>query len=196
MAAQEAADQLEAERATAEEAERLENDRLAAEAREHQTRMEAERIAAEEFARLQAERIEAEQGEFARQEAEQLAADEEAARLHAERIAAAMAQPVPSIAPLDRPTVSAMLTEFASDISDDPEPIADEVAVERLPEPAYAGLAPSEQADTAALMRELSSLGTFGMDGPTSPTPGITRPVQTTANGNDGKKKRKGIFGR
>ena len=81
LAAEEAA-RLEAERLAAEEAARLEAERLAA---EEAARLEAERQAAEEAARLEAERLAAE--EAARLEAERLAA-EEAARLEAERLAA------------------------------------------------------------------------------------------------------------
>ena len=81
LAAEEAA-RLEAERLAAEEEARLEAERLAA---EEAARLEAERLAAEEAARLETERLAAE--EAARLEAERLAA-EEAARLEAERLAA------------------------------------------------------------------------------------------------------------
>ncbi|MBN8294298.1 hypothetical protein JI664_20160 [Rhodobacter sp. NTK016B] len=81
LAAEEAA-RLEDERQAAEEAARLEAERLAA---DEEARLEAERLAAEEAARLEAERQAAE--EAARLEAERQAA-EEAARLEAERLAA------------------------------------------------------------------------------------------------------------
>ncbi|MBQ7825061.1 MAG: hypothetical protein IJ337_01755, partial [Clostridia bacterium] len=81
-AAAEEAARIEAERIAAEEAARIEAERLAA---EEAARIEAERIAAEEAARIEAERLAAE--EAARIEAERLAA-EEAARIEVERIAA------------------------------------------------------------------------------------------------------------
>jgi hypothetical protein len=78
----------------------------------------------------------------------------------------------------------------------EPEPVAAAVA-EPEPEARDDGPAPMvarDHADTAMLLRELSSLG-FGADDdsaprpPTAPAPRPTQPV-------DPKKKRKGLFGR
>ena len=108
-----AAEQAEAARRAAEDAARLEAERIAAEeaeaarlaaeqaeaerrVAEEAARVEAERRAAEDAARLEAERIAAEEAEAARLVAEQAEAErlaaEEAARMEAERIAAEEAE--------------------------------------------------------------------------------------------------------
>jgi hypothetical protein len=106
-----------------------------------------------------------------------------------------------------------MLTELNRDIAPapaqetrpQPEPVmaesqpaaaADDVREET---PSPAPMVARDQADTAMLLRELSSLG-FGLDddrpsapAPSSPPP---RPVPAQPSRDEAKRKRKGLFGR
>ena len=209
IAAEEAA-RLEAERIAAEEAARLEAERLAAEeaARLEAERLEAERWAAEEAARVEAERIAAE--EAARLEAERWAA-EEAARGDAERAEAeteawaeywAREARATEMASTHGAAASALLSELSADpVEAEPveEVVEDEAPAEEPPpvrEPAAVGARATsmhEMADTAALLRELSSLGLDDEPAP-PPThrPASRTPARTpTAD----KKKKRGLFG-
>jgi hypothetical protein len=222
LAAEEAARleaaRLEAERLAAEE----EAARLAAEeaARLEAERLEAERLAAEEAARLEAERVEAERlaaEEAARiaseQEAARVAAEQEAARLDAERAEAeaeawaeywareAQAHEAKSE---HGAAASALLAELHADPVEAEAPAEDvvEEAPEEEPspvrEPATVGARASsmnEMADTAALLRELSSLGVD--DEPTPPpAPRHPGPARTPARAPAAeKKKKRGLFG-
>ena len=210
------AERLEAERLAAEEAARIaaeeEAARLAAE--------EAARLAAEEAARLEAERVEAERlaaEEAARlaweQEAARVAAEQEAARLDAERAEAeaeawaeywareAQAHEAKSE---HGAAASALLAELHADPVEAEAPVEDvveEVPDEEPPpvrEPATVGARASsmnEMADTAALLRELSSLGVD--DEPTPPpAPRHPAPARTPARTPAAeKKKKRGLFG-
>ena len=202
LAAEEAArleaERQEAERLAAEEAARLEAERQEAErlAAEEAARLEAERLAAEEAARLEAERLEAQRSAAADEAwAEYWAREAQAAEEASRRGAAA----------------AAALGELASSADLTPAP-APEPQPEPEPDPAYfieqpqpaevlepaavgaAGFGGSEMADTAALLRELSSLG---VDDDTPPPPRTPSPPRQprSAPAAD-KKKKRGIFGR
>jgi len=225
LAAEEAArleaERVEAERLAAEEAARLEAERLAAEeAARIAAEEEAVRLAAEEAARLEAERVEAERlaaEEAARlaweQEAARVAAEQEAARLDAERAEAeaeawaeywareAQAHEAKSE---HGAAASALLAELHADPVEAEAPVEDvveEVPDEEPPpvrEPATVGARASsmnEMADTAALLRELSSLGVD--DEPTPPpAPRHPAPARTPARTPAAeKKKKRGLFG-
>jgi hypothetical protein len=190
-----------AERIAREEAERQEHaeaDRLAAEA--------AEQIAAAEAARIAAEQAAAEQAAAEQQAAARAAAEQQAAaRAAAEQQAAARAAvPQPSPPRDDNAGASAshassLLTQLNREAparppqpAPAPEPVA--AAAEPEPEPEDAGPEPMvarDHADTAMLLRELSSLG-FGADDESAPHLTAARPAQPV----DPKKKRKGLFGR
>ncbi len=214
LAAEEAArleaERLEAERLAAEEAARLEAERQAAEqaARLEAARLEAEHLAAEQAARLEAERLAAE--EAARLEAERFAADEavrrdtERAEAEAEAWAEYWAREARAaeMATTHGAAASALLSQLSADPVETPAPaeevVEEEVRVEEPPpvrEPATVG-APAmyEMADTAALLRELSSLGVE--DEPSAPPthrPGPPRgPARAPAAD---KKKKRGLFG-
>jgi hypothetical protein len=104
-------------------------------------------------------------------------------------------QPEPERAPEPTPAFAELATE--PDLEPEPE-------LEQLPEPAEllepaavaVGTASSEITDTAALLRELSSLGVED-DGPGSAAPpsAPTRPARPVPAQQDRKKKR-GLFGR
>jgi hypothetical protein len=200
IAAEEEAARLEAERLAAEEAARLEAERLAAE--------EAARLAAEEeAARLEAERLAAEA------EAARLAAEQEAARLEAERTEAeaeawaeywareARAHETKSE---HEAAATALLAELHADPVETEQPAED--VVEEAPdeepppvrEPAAVGAratSMNEMADTAALLRELSSLG---VDDEPTPPPAPRHPTPTRAPARSPaaeKKKKRGLFG-
>jgi hypothetical protein len=221
--ARQEAERLEAERVEAErvEAERVEAERVAAEQAAADLAAEAERVEAErvEAERLDAERAEAERAEFERLAAEQAAADlaaeaerveaerVEAERVEAERVAAELAAAEEVPYPVDTFGVASMLRDL-NDTTDTPDADTVEVVEEldeppappeqRSPEP---DLAPSNGSraglsDTAALLRELTSLG-LDDDAPQPPaarTPGPSRPAVPAASKD--AKKRKGLFGR
>jgi hypothetical protein len=210
----------EAQRLAAEEAQRLaaeeEAQRLAAEeAARVAAEEEAARIAAEEAAQIAAEL------EAARLAAEQAAAEEaarkaeeEAARVAAEQAAAAKAEKAArrkaekeaaeaaARQADEAAAATAMLIELNA-TSPAPAPGAEEsVATEPEPEPEPEPLAPvaadpPDFTDTAALLRELSSLGTEEEERPLA-APVAPRAVNrpTNGNGNDKKAKKKiGLFG-
>jgi hypothetical protein len=209
-AAVEAVERAEAERIAAEEAaraeaERIEAERIAAEQAEVE-RIEAERIAAEEAAaeaaRLEAERIAAEHAEAQRLAAEQAESD----RLAAEAVAAAEAAADAAIehdrqriademAAAEAPTTAASFADLGSNPIEEPaEPDAVEVEVveDYGPEPSPA---PEPSVDTAALLRELASLGGFGDQAADTTT--VSAPVKSGPVTKDSdKKKKKGLFGR
>ena len=224
VAAEEAA-RLEAERVAAEEAARLEAEeaeRIAAEeeaarvAAEEAARLEAERVAAEAAEQLAAEAAaaalvaevaEAESdawSEYWQREADavqaQSARGSEAsallAELAADNLGSAVIQPDPvhQPEPVRQPEpepehVPAYVAEFV-------EPEVEEPA-EEVREPAAVGaMAMSEYTDTAALLRELSSLGVED-DGPApnAPPSAPPRPRPAAAASAD-KKKKRGLFGR
>ena len=215
LAAEEArqeAERAEAERLAAEEAERAaaeeraEAERVAAE----EARLEIERLAAEEAARQEAERLAAE--EAARQEAERLAAEEAAAHAAAEEAARAAAEPDPDPDPDPEPEpVSAFeVTALLRDLNDTPAPdtvetveeyVSDEYVPEGRPmtpadpEPAYANGSRAGLSETAALLRELTSLGLD--DEPSPPAPAnAPAPTRSVPPAKEQPKKRKGLFGR
>ncbi len=192
-------ERLEAERL---EAERMEAERIAA------GRAEAQRAAAEQAA-VQAEekRVKKERREAERLAAEQAAAEAEAARLEAEQRAAerlaseqaaaaerAEAQtvieeswdgPEPSVA-----ASFADIAEFAATsapVETDTVEVVEELLPELPPEPEL-----DSGVDTAALLRELASLGGFGDDedsnNPPAPTPTM-RPIKGSTANESSKKK-------
>jgi hypothetical protein len=204
--AREEAARVEAERQAAEEeAARLaaaEADRLAAElaAEEERQRIEAERLAAELAAEEERQRIEAERL-AAEAEAERLAAEEAA---EAERLAALAEAEEAARREDEAAAAAALLAEFAASeaaaLADDdvvtPMPEDDVVEAEVL-EPVAAGTHWAEPdhdgADTAALLRELSSLGGEEPREATPPAP-PARPRPTAAPEKKQKKKI-GLFG-
>jgi hypothetical protein len=216
LAAEETA-RLEAERLAAEEAARVA-------AEEEAARLEAERLAAEEAARLEAERVEAERlaaEEAARLEAERLAF-EEGARLEAERLAAERAEAeseawaeywarearVVEARSEHGQAAAAMLSDLhavpiaevpvQAEPEPEPEPVYESPEPAEMLEPAGVGARASggmnEMADTAALLRELSSLGLEDDPAPAPsarpPAPRAPRPAAAD------KKKKRGLFGR
>jgi Domain of unknown function (DUF4388) len=224
QAEQLAAEQAEAERVAAEEAEQqaaayAEIERVAAE------QAEAERLAAEEEERLAAEAAaqlaaaQSETDQSAADEAERIeeeeanqdaasAKEERAARRKAERNAAEDAAREAD----DAAAATALLVELAATSqaeevveSDEVDQYADTSAA-TYEEPAADDVEPEEvvepwneagQADTAALLRELSSLG-IDDDEPSAPTASQRpRPNGSEKNGSDKKAKKKiGLFGR
>jgi hypothetical protein len=188
IAAEEAA-RVEAERIAAEEAQRIEVERVAAEeaARREAERAEAERIAAEEAARVEAERVAAEQArKEAEREAERAAAAEATRR---EDQAAAATALLVELATTTEPSTSKQEATAAVDGDDADEPAAAEAptAVDDRQSWNDAGMA-----DTAALLRELSSLSDDDDREPRGPT--TTRPPRTTSTDKKVKKKI-GLFG-
>ncbi len=203
---------LQAER-EAEEAARREAEEQARREAEEQARREAEEQArreAEEAARLQAER---EAEEQARREAEEQARREaeEAARREAEERASRRSDSSAVAA------ASAMLTELAAFGAEPPAAQVEEPPEEAEPEPAANGwdsdgwavrvpaasgedtqVAPAatrtatDATDTAALLRELSSLGDDDDPAP-APTPRVTTGTRRPITPEKGKKKR-GFF--
>ena len=85
-----------------------------------------------------------------------------------------------------------------------PEPVAPKPAPAQVeperPAAVDSGPAPMvarDHADTAMLLRELSSLGFGGEDNPpNAPAPSAPRPVQSSTPAAPAAKKRKGLFGR
>ncbi|HEX4654429.1 MAG TPA: DUF4388 domain-containing protein [Mycobacteriales bacterium] len=223
VAAEEEAARLEAERLAEEEAARVaaeeEAARLAAEeeaarlAAEEATRLAAEdaaRVAAEEAARLEGERLAAE-------EATRIAAEEELARMAAERLASERADAeneawaeywarearAAEVTSQREAAASALLTQLSAEpVSMEPvvedEPEVEDPAPVREPAAVGARTAPAmnEMADTAALLRELSSLGLEDEpsppSSPSSPRPPAPRPSRPAASE---KKKKRGLFG-
>jgi hypothetical protein len=202
-AARAEADRLAAEQAAAEEAARAEADRLAAEqaAAEEAARAEAERLAAEqaaeEIARLAAEETE----RAAADQAERLAA-EEAARAEAERLAEESAaeeaaDAVEDVPEVDTFEVTAMLRDIgdADVVETIEEYVPDDAPAEAPaePEPAFANGSRAGLSETAALLRELTSLGIDDDAEPSGPR-GPQPPRQNAPK--EQPKKRKGLFGR
>ncbi|HWL37968.1 MAG TPA: DUF4388 domain-containing protein [Frankiaceae bacterium] len=198
-AAREEAERVEAERLAAEEAAREEADRVAAE----EARLEIERLAAEEAARQEAERVAAEETE--RLAAEE-AAREAAEREEAERALAEAAEPDPEPEPVNAFEVTALLR----DLNDSPaidtvetveEYVPDEYVPEGRPmtpadpEPAYANGSRAGLSETAALLRELTSLGLDDEPAPSAPA-STPPPARSAPPAKDQPKKRKGLFGR
>jgi hypothetical protein len=209
LAAEHAA-QVEAERLAAEHAAQVEAERLAAE--QETARVEAERLAAEqEAARVEAERL-------ADEHAAQVEAERHAAQVEAERLAAEIAEAEDeawseywqreadatdalsrqmeatallielSAQPIEVPVEEPPLLAGLEDVD------ADDLSELREPATVAAGYsAMSEVADTAALLRELSSLGVE--DDPPPPTAHAPRPPQRPTAA-DAKKKKRGLFGR
>ncbi len=188
----------EAARLAAEEQARLEAERLAAE--EEAARLAAEeqaRLAAEEQARLEAERLAAEE-ERGRRDAERAEAEDEAWSEYWQREAAAVearSQREAEAAALltDLTTHSVATPEPEPEPEPVSEPVEDQRSAERVSVGAYA--ANGERADTAALLRELSSLGLDDDPAPARPParPPAHRPPPAAA---EPKKKKRGLFGR
>jgi hypothetical protein len=186
-----AAEQAEAERIAAEEAEQAEAEHLAAEQAAQQAAAEAE-AEAEAEAVAQAERFEEEQEALATASAK----EERAARRKAERQAAEDAADEAD----DAAAATALLIELAATQAAEEPPAevaavaeperAEEVTPEE-PEEVEEAWNEAGQADTAALLRELSSLG-IDDDEPSAPT-AAQRPRPAPV---DKKQKKKiGIFG-
>ncbi len=218
------AERVEAERVEAEriEAERIDAERIDAERIEAE-RVDAERAAAAQAAAEEAARVEAAEAarviaELAAEQAaaEQAAADEaaraeaeqaeraEAERREADRLAAEAAAAAP---PVDTFQIASMLRDV-NDAADTVETIEEVVEVEAYEpaeppaapeprEPAHANSSRSGLSETAALMRELSSLGLE--DEPAQPpaarTAAAAAAVRPASPAKD-PKKRKGLFGR
>jgi hypothetical protein len=219
VAAEEEAARLEAERIAAEEAERLadeladaeehawaeywhreaqEADRIAAEeeaatraaAEEQAARLEAERLArglAEDAERAAAKEEERLGAERAAQEAAEEAARRESARDH-------MASATALLVELSTASGGIQVEEPAATVDD--EIVEEEVVEEPVPVAATIGSFRAEMADTAALLRELSSLG-LDEEPPSAPappprTPSARPPTQVP----DPRKKKRGLFGR
>ncbi|MDQ1748517.1 MAG: hypothetical protein QOD07_2780 [Frankiaceae bacterium] len=219
LAAEEEAARIEAERIAAEEAARLAAEaaereaaeRLAAEKSEAEDQAwteywsrEAERFAAEEAtaAAAEAEREAARQArEFAEQAAERAAAEvEERARAEAEAEAEAEAAEAEEASRRQRnkSAASAALAELAQELPTQPDPVdeagyVEEPADEPVAVPVSVGAASMEMADTAALLRELSSLGIEDEPAPPPPPRSPSRPSPPAV---DPKKKKRGLFGR
>jgi hypothetical protein len=211
------AERAEAERVEAErvEAERVEAERVAAEAE----RLEAERVEAEraEAERLEAERVEAERvaAELAAEEAaeaerlagEQAAADE-TERLEAEPVA----EPA-NVSAFDVASLLRDLNDTAPEPTPDPapeEPIDTVETIEEYvpedrptgadPAPAFANGSRAGLSETAALLRELTSLGLDDEPEPTAPAARMANaaatPPKPATPAKEQPKKRKGLFGR
>ncbi|MCZ3386490.1 MAG: hypothetical protein LH630_05900, partial [Actinomycetia bacterium] len=92
------------------------------------------------------------------------------------------------------PTIAEWFADLGNDPAPAPLPIetAEVIEVhEREPAPS-----PGPSVDTAALLRELASLGGFGDDAPAAPVT-VSSPVTSRQVAKDGdKKKKKGRFGR
>jgi Domain of unknown function (DUF4388) len=181
-----AAEQAAAEQAAAEQAARLaeEAEAAAAEAERvrveaEQVRVEAEQVRAEQAAAEQAEQVRLEAERIAAAEADRQAAEEaEAARLEAERQAEVKAEQDAARHADEAAAAKALLVELASE-TEQPPPEADEVEepeaaaslddtseadgghdVDESPDDEVRGAwAGGDNTDTAALLRELSSLG-------------------------------------
>jgi hypothetical protein len=213
VAAEEAA---EAERVAAEEAAQAEAERLEAaraeteRAEQEAARAEIERLAAEEAARAEADRLATEAAEAA--EAERAAA-EDAERAAAEQeaiqaLAEAAAQPDPEPEPEPEPEPAPVpvdtfaVASFLRDLNDDPatdtvETIEeyDEPAMTPAdPEPAFANGSRAGLSETAALLRELTSLGLD--DEPSNPAASAANAAKPSSQPKEQPKKRKGLFGR
>jgi hypothetical protein len=207
----------EAARIAAEEAERLEAERVAAEeaariaAEEEAARLEAERLEAERVAAEEAERLEAERAEAEHVEAERRAAEDdawaeywqreadaaEAAGQAAAQGAAAAALLVALAAEPPTPKKPRSKTAEPQPQPEQPDVPAQEAPVEaEILQPAAVGAAAyADRADTAALLRELSSLGVE--DEPSPPPPPMhPRPPHRPSPAAEPKKKKRGLFGR
>jgi hypothetical protein len=216
-AAAEEAERVEAERVAAEEAERQEAERAEAEradaerlAAEQAADDEAARAAAEEEAeRVEAERVAAERvaaDEAARAAAEEVArlAAEEAERQEAERVEAEEAARVEAEEePVDTFEVASMLRDLSA--TDTVETIEEYVPDDAPPsftapdpEPAFSNGSRAGLSETAALLRELTSLGLD--DEPSQPAPPARNAANAAASAKaapkEQPKKRKGLFGR
>jgi hypothetical protein len=219
-AKREAEEAAERERLAAEEAARLEAEAAAEQARQEAEAAERERIAAEQAA--ERERAEAElAAEQARQEAEaaaereraaaeeaarieaEAAAErarieaEEAARVHAEEMAAEAERQrlAAELAEAEAPTTAESFADLGNDPVPAPEPLETAEVVEIVER--EAAPSPEPSVDTAALLRELASLGGFGESaGDSEPT--VSSPVRSSpvTKDTDKKKKKKGMFGR
>jgi hypothetical protein len=200
-----AAEEAEAERLAAEEAERLAAEE-AAQFEAEAEQAEADRLAAEEAAQLAAAEAEAEAAPVA--EAERFEAEQEiiatasgkeerAARRRAERQAAEDAANEAD----DAAAATALLIELAATeaseeapaeiaAATDDEPAEDATPAE--PEAVEEAWDEAGQADTAALLRELSSLG-IDDDEPSAPT--ATQRPRQQAPADKKQKKKIGLFG-
>jgi hypothetical protein len=215
VAAEEAV-RIEAERVAAEEA--AEAERLAAEEAVEAARVEAERVAAEqaaadEAAREEAERVAAEEAaEAARAETERLEAEQaaaaEAARAEAAEVEAA---PAASVSAFD---VASLLRDLNDTPAEAPEAVEEpvdtiETIEEYVPEdrptgadpaPAFANGSRAGLSETAALLRELTSLGLDDEPEPAAPATRLANaaaaPPKPTPPAKEQPKKRKGLFGR
>jgi hypothetical protein len=150
-------------------------------------------------AQLSAEQAEIERAAVAQAEAEQLEA-QEAAELALE-LAAAL-DDVPAQDDHSAAHAASMLTELNREAPVAAAPAApepdEEPAAPVEAAPVDTGPAPMvarDHADTAMLLRELSSLG-FGMDDSPPATPAPSSRPPSSAPPVDPKKKRKGLFGR
>ena len=213
--AQEEATRIAAE----EEAARLEAERIAAEeAARFAAEQQAARIAADELARTEEERDNAARearaqfaaAQAAAEEAAALAAEDEARKAaelaESERIEAVNQMMAHASAPTADPrhfaSANAMLSEFSRNGATTLESTDEEPAAEQAPEyePMPAPVAQRDLADTASLLRELSSLGfedeppapAGPRPGASTPGPNAPRPVTTSA----AQKKKRGLFGR
>jgi len=213
VAAEEEAARLEAERFAAEEAARVAEEVAAREAAERlaEEKSEAEDQAWAEYWSREADRVTAEEAAnaaAANAEAERLAAEH--ARELAEQAAEAAAAEAEARARAEdeaeqasrhehnRYAASAALAELAQEIPaqvEEPayeEPETDDAPDEPSAVPVSVGAASMEMADTAALLRELSSLG---LEDEPAPPPPPRLPSRPPAPPTPAKKKR-GLFGR
>jgi hypothetical protein len=217
VAAEEEAARVEAERVAAEEAAQAEAAQLAAEKAEAEDQAwteywsrEAERVNAEEAAAAaiaaEADRLAAAQALELAEEAARRAADEAEAREREQMEAEEAARQL-----RNKSAASAALAELASADLEPEAPVADPEVVEPAPSldsehdgldddveefavPVSVGAPAMEMADTAALLRELSSLG-FD-DEPSGPHPPPRAPSRPAPTYVDPKKKKRGLFGR
>jgi hypothetical protein len=195
FAAEEAARVLAEEEAAREAAERLAAEKSLAEDEawtEYWSR-EADRVAAMEAAVAEAERLAAEQARELAEEAAVRAAAEAEARAREEDAAEEASRLL-----LNKSAASAALAELAQDFDSAPpaealeDETADEIPDEPVGVPAMVGAPSMEMADTAALLRELSSLGLEDDPAPPPPPRAPARPTQPVTPA----KKKRGLFGR
>jgi len=218
VAAEEAAANASAqEEAARVESERLDAERIAAEeAARFAAEQEVARIAADELARTEEEsenaareaRSQFAAAQAAAEEAAAFAAEDEARKAaelaESERIEAVNQMMAHASAPTADPrhfaSANAMLSEFSRNGATTLESTDEEPEQAPEYEPMPAPVASRDLADTASLLRELSSLGfedeppapAGPRPGASTPGPSAPRPVTTSA----AQKKKRGLFGR
>jgi hypothetical protein len=203
----EEAERAEAERVAAEQAANEEAARVAAEDAAEAERVEAERAEADRVAADEAERLEAERVEAERIEAERI----EAKRVEAER---AEVEQVEVVAETNSDVSAFDVASMLRDLNDVPaihdepadvietieEYVPDDRPTGADPAPAFANGSRAGLSETAALLRELTSLGLD--DDPEQSSPAARTASAAAAQpkpaapGKEQPKKRKGLFGR